>query len=781
MSERPTGVAGRFVGGYRVLQKIGEGGMGVVYEAEQQNPRRSVALKVIRGGGYQDDTQVRLFEREVQALARLKHPGIAAIYESGRTEEGQHFFAMELVTGSTVGAYIHRVLPSRPPSAAEIKRVVVLFVKICDAIAYAHQRGVIHRDLKPSNIFVSHGEHGGPGSGDVIPEIKVLDFGLARITEADNFAGTVFTEVGTIHGTVPYMSPEQFSLDRDQIDLRTDVYSLGVMLYELITGELPYNARGVSPYEAARIICEETPGGSAVFTKSIDSDLRAIVLKALEKSPDNRYQTVSALGDDLSRYLNDLPVLAKPPRATYQAYKLIRRHRAAAAAAATIVLLLAILAVVMTVQARRLALERDRANREAETSKQISDFMTGLFNVSDPREARGNTITAREILDRGARTISSDLSEQPLVQAQLMTVMGRVYAALGLFDSSSALLDQALSIRRANLEPLHPDLADSLNLAGRTLRDKGDYAGSEELIRNGLMMRRQLFGEKHVAVAESVNDLGTVIFATGNYADAEPLFRDALAMRRELLGEADERTVESLNDLAMTIEYLRADYPTAIKMLGEVLKHRRAQWGTDHPAVSQALNNLGMAHYRSRHYETAEPLFRDALAMNRRLFGDKHPEVSANLHNLALLLNGKGDYGGAELLFMDALELERTLHGAEHPDTAQTLISLAAARADGGKYAAAEATYREALSIQRKMFADTDYQIATTKGLLGAALTGARRYAEAESLLLSAYSVIAERFGDPHPRTQAMLKRIVNLYAAWGKPQEADRFKSRIR
>jgi tetratricopeptide (TPR) repeat protein/tRNA A-37 threonylcarbamoyl transferase component Bud32 len=765
-----------FVGTYRIVRELGHGGMGVVYEAEQQHPQRAVALKLVRSGALIDPLQIRLFDREAQAVARLKHPGIAAIYESGQAQDGRQFFAMELVQGDTLSRYVARLDATRPVTALRTTFLVSLFVKVCEAIAYAHQRGVIHRDLKPSNIVVSSEQTKAGSSEQTIPDIKVLDFGLARITDADRFGESIIAESGGVYGTLPYMSPEQVRGQTDELDQRTDVYSLGVMLYELIQGQLPYDVRNLSLYDAAQVICTREPAR----LQAVDRDLRSIVEKALDKDPNGRYQTASALADDLARYLDNLPIAARPASRTYHAYKFVRRHRVAVAFAVTIAVMLTTLAAVMTLQARRLAIERDRANREAETSRQISDYLTGIFAVADPSEARGNAVTAREILDRGAQNITSRLDRQPLVQARLMTVMGQAYSSLGLFKSSGTLLRQALDVRRAQLEGMHPDVAESLNLWGRALRDQGDYVNGEARVREALEMRQRLFGEEHTAVAESLNDLGTVLFAKGAYADAEPIFERALTMRRALLGDSNAATVDSLNDLAMTVEYLRADYPRVVAMLSDVLRFRRAQWGNDHPSISQAINNLAMAYYRSRDYTRAEPLFREALRINRRLFGERHPEVAINLNNLGLVLRDSGNVAGAEEALAGSLALHRDLLGVEHPETLGVQISLAAVKHAKGDYFSAESLYRDALEGQRKRLAESDYQVATTKGLLGATLSGARRYQEAEDLLLPAYGVIDGRFGEAHPRTQAMLRRIVSLYIAWGRGKQAEEFRRRI-
>ncbi|HYW74101.1 MAG TPA: protein kinase, partial [Pyrinomonadaceae bacterium] len=395
-----------FIGDHRILRKLGEGGMGVVYEAEQQNPRRHVALKVIRGGRLADEYQVKLFRREAQALARLKHPGIAAIYEAGRTDEGRHYFVMELVRGIPLLDYVKggRLTGSQAPSG--IKQRLELFLEICGAISYAHQRGVIHRDLKPANILVVD-ESEGQGLGDSTVsrvELKVLDFGLARITEEDGAGASGLSQAGQVRGTLPYMSPEQVSGDPGKIDVRTDIYALGVILYELLAERLPYDFEHAALPQAIRIICEEDPkplsrarselrdreSGKA---ERIDRDVETITLKALEKEPERRYQSVAAMAEDVARYLTNQPIQARPPSALYQFRKLVARHKAPFALLAMVFALLLGVAIMMAMQSARIARERDKAVAAERVAAEQRDVAQQARNAE--REQRDAVEQAR--------------------------------------------------------------------------------------------------------------------------------------------------------------------------------------------------------------------------------------------------------------------------------------------------------------------------------------------------------------------------------------------------
>jgi len=768
------------IGDFRVVRMIGAGGMGVVYEAEQQHPKRPVALKVIRGDRCLDDTAVKLFQREAQVLARLKHPAIAAIYESGRTEDGEHFFAMELVRGQTLADWLAGRPADQKLSSTELDLRLRVFRRICEGVAYAHQRGVVHRDLKPSNILIFEDESSGSAQGAAgAPGVKILDFGLARITDTDVAATTLVTDAGTIRGTLSYMSPEQIRGNPDEIDMRTDIYSLGVVLYQLFTGDLPYDVIGKPMHEISRMICEESPkslisawkGGSRP-----DRDIETITFKALEKSATRRYQSVTALEEDIDRFLKNQPILARPASAAYQLRKMVQRHKVPFFSAAAILLLLAGSVITLSIQANTIAHERDRANHEARNALAVTEFLVQLFAVADPAEARDRDITARELLDRGVGQMSDELEQQPEVRAMLSSVLGRVYLSLGLFDQAAPLLEEALVLQGELYGKETAGSAEAAENLAVLYMETGDFEKAEPRLNEVLALQRRLHGDRSSEVAESLYHVAVLHLHRGEFQAAIPLFEEALATERELSGGPNEATASIINDLAYSASKLGRD-DEAERLNREALAQRREILGDDHPSVAQSLNNLGQSLARRGDYEEAEQMIREAVALNRKIYGEHHPELNATLSSFASVLRDSGKLVEAEQVLREIIEGDRTTFGDNHPVVAGDLTMLATVLERLGEPDAAESYYREALDIQRKVFTEDSWQIATTKNLLASSLISQGRHQEAEPLLVESFRIISDTFGEDHPRTGAARRRVVTNYEAWGKPELADPYR----
>ena len=727
----PAGHREQMIGDYRIIRQLGAGGMGLVYEAEQQHPKRVVALKVIRGGRYVDDLQIRLFQREAQALARLRHPAIASIFESGRTDDGQHFFAMELVRGERLSEYMKRLDKERTPKdALEFK--LHLFSRICDAVTYAHQRGVIHRDLKPANVFVQKPVASSDSSSAGLPGIKILDFGLARITESDVAATSIVTSAGLIQGSLGYMSPEQASGNTDEIDLRTDIYSLGVMLYEMVSGRLPYDQEGKSVPESIRAISEDAPQPLTLpdGRRIPDRDLETIVRKALEKEPARRYQSISAFAGDLERYLAQQPIIARPPSTVYQLRKLISRHRAAVGFAAVLLVVLVAFAGTMTYQARRIAEERDRANLEAGTSKEISDFLINLFEVSDPSENRGNTVTARELLDKGAGRIEGTLKDRPRIQARLMDSMGKVHRSLGLYDKADELLKEAVRIHRA-FPGDEQALATSLFNRAELKHYQQNYNDAETHYKEALDIQRRVFGEENLQVAHTIDLLGRLYRDRREYGRATESHARALQLRRKLKGDHSLEVADSLHSLGM-IAQAQNDFETAENRFREEFGIYQAHH-QERPALAF---NLASTLANRAKYDEAENFFRQALSVTQKTYGETHLFYAHCLRGLGtFLFDSRGDPDGAEPLLRKSIAIMKQTVGENHSAYAIGTSVLADLLKEKGQLQEAETLARAGLAIALDQLGDQDPQTGVYRSGLAGVLLATGKLPEAEALL----------------------------------------------
>ena len=701
-------LAGQRLGPYDLLEPIGEGGMGEVWLAEQKQPvRRRVALKLIKAGMDTREVAAR-FESERQALALMDHPNIAKVFDAGATPQGRPYFVMEYVTGIPITDHCdkHRMT---------LRERLELFVHVCEGVQHAHQKAIIHRDLKPSNVLVSEVD------GKPLP--RIIDFGLAKATSQRLTAGTMFTQAGAIVGTPTYMSPEQAGATGVDVDTRTDVYSLGVVLYELLVGAVPLDLHKVAfdeilrrlreeeaprPSRMVRILGEQSGTAAqnrgsdpSALVRQLRGDLDAIALKALEKDRSRRYATPSDLAADIGRYLRHEPVWARPASAGYRAGKYMRRHGVGVAVAAALAVMLISFAVAQTLQLRRTTRERDRADR-------VAAFMISMFKVSDPSAARGNTITAREILDKASKEIDTGLAKDPELQAQMMQTMGEVYQSLGLYPQVTSLLTRAVDIRRRALGPRNPDTLTSMNSLGQNLMDNGRYAEAEKLLRETLGMQRRVLGSEHPGTLTSMHNLALVLDDEGRYAEAERLERETLEIRRRVLGPEHPDTLKSLSILGDIVDD-EGRYAEAEKLRRETLEIRRRTLGPENPDTMASMGNLGIALRHEGRYAEAEKLQRETLDIERRNLGPEHPVTLRTMHNLALVLANEGHYAEAEKLHREILDVRRRLLGPEHPDTAASTYNVGCILARKGEVDEALSLLREA--VDHGLHSGTDLAI----------------------------------------------------------------------
>jgi serine/threonine protein kinase/tetratricopeptide (TPR) repeat protein len=680
-------VAIRQIGPYQLIKKLGEGGMGQVWLAQQSTPvRRQVALKLIRVGLY-DDSVLQRFQSERQSLAIMDHPAIAKVFAAGTTSDGQPYFVMEYVQGLPITEYCDG-------KRLKIRERLELFIKVCEGVQHAHQKAIIHRDLKPANILVV--------DVDGRPTPRIIDFGLAKATSPQIAEATLITQFGGFVGTPGFMSPEQADPSVRDVDTRTDVYSLGVVLYVLLTGFLPFDAekwKKQSIFEIVRQLHRDDPPRPSAKIKMepkssitnarmrtvtahqlgglLRGDLDWITMKALEKDPSRRYGTPSELAADIQRYMKLEPVVARAASAGYRFEKYVRRHKVGVSVATGLALILAGFAGVQAAQVRRITRERDRANR-------ITDFMTAMFHVSNPSEARGNTITAREILDKASSGVDIGLAKDPVLQAQMMYVMGTVYTNLGLYPHSQSLLEQAVRIQRRELGPYDPETLKSMNALAVALYQGGQIGAAEKLGREGFESAQRAFGQKDSRTLGWAFNVAMSLQAEGRYAEAEKLIRETLAKAELTLGPDNHDTWRYRIGLAIVLSD-RGQFAEAEKIWRENLEILRRTLGPEDPETLQVMDNVAVAVSNQGRYGEAEKMQREALAAERRVLGSEHPATMFTMGNLADTLSEEGRLDEAEKLELEAIDLERRVLGAENPDVARSVYNLACIKARQGR------------------------------------------------------------------------------------------------
>jgi|HubBroStandDraft_6_1064221.scaffolds.fasta_scaffold08231_3 serine/threonine protein kinase/Tfp pilus assembly protein PilF len=794
LTEESEGPGSR-IQAYELLKLIGEGGMGKVYLAARADDQYSkqVAIKLLQAGFAQTTAMLLRFRSERQILADLDHPNIARLLDGGATPSGLPFLAMEYVDGIAIHEYCRQ-------NRLSIEERLRLFITVCGAVDYAHKHLVVHRDIKPANILVT--KEGAP---------KLLDFGIAKLVDPEDGTAAETRTVDRLM-TPEYASPEQIT--GSAVTTATDVYALGVVLYELLSGSRPFNLGTMTPMELYRAICERDPEAPstravkadvprAVAAEKIDGELDNIVMMAMRKEPGQRYRSARDLGDDITAYMNGYPVRAKTATLGYRSTKFIRRNRAAVAVAALAIVALVGFSIRMAVLERRARQQQAIAERE-------SGFLSSIFAASMPIQARGNQVSARDLLDRGLQRVDRELSSEPEAQAAMLQSIGRSYHALGLYDQAKPLLQRAYQLRKNLFGDGDLKTAESAEDLATTDRLQSEYADAEKLFRASLAVREKKLGPNDPLVAQSLSDLGDCLTQENRDSEAEPLLRRALAIFRKTNdpGGADTRGYLALilqragnfseaaslrqeqaeiyrqtqgsdsPDYLMTMHNLAAslidngDLLDAEKSERQVIEIRR-KVDPGHPDMGYSLNNLGWILLEEGNWEEAEPFLRENLEITAK-FGSKSDRIATAQNNWGHYSQEKGDYAGAYASYGEALSKMIELRGPESWQVAKVRSNLGQLKFDERDYAGADVELTSVLALVRKLGGDEHPQVAAALIALAEAKMFEGQSTAAEPLLRQALSIREKRLNPGHPAIMLAQVRLGESLTAQGRAAEAE-------
>lgn len=774
------------IGAYTPLEVIGEGGFGTVYKAQQDVPvRRVVALKVIKLGMDTREVIAR-FEGERQALAMMSHPNIAAVLDAGATAAGRPYFVMEFVPGEPITTYCDR-------NALSLPQRLELFGQVCHAVQHAHQKGIIHRDIKPSNVLVIPAEDNGSRTGTNHAVVKVIDFGVAKATEQRLTQHSIMTLDGMLVGTPEYMSPEQADPGEQDIDTRTDIYSLGVLLYELVTGTMPFGRNTLRRKQFAeiqRIVREvdpprpsqrlgtllrraasatdappndDVPAASNSDAESLDAiarlrgtdsrqlvrrvrgELDWIIMRCLEKDRSRRYDTANTVAQEIERYLKHEPILAGPPGTAYRLSKFVRRYRVIAAASGAVLIAIVAGLIVATVgfraavkardtaeQQRRLAQRSEEAaTRSARKAAAVNAFLQQMLAEADPRTSAKRDMTVRSALNRAVRRLDDgEMRDEPEIEAEIRLTIGRSYTGLAQFDAAQTQISAAVDGCRA------------------------------------------LFGDASKEYAAALHERGAAFKLAGQPVEAEQALRSALGIFEALGAASADAAAACANDLALAlIDQQR--YDDAAPILASVYDYATKPENSEKTLLPEAVNNMGSLHMAQQQFDKAAPFFREAIAINTQRHGDVHPVTATNHDNLAQALQGSGDLDGALASFQMALSMRRALFGNDHPDLATTLHNLAVLHYVRQEFPECEKALRESRDVFIRAHGLAHADTLTVNDSLVSVFGGLGRLDDAEALLLEAFEAIRDAPEIDAARKKAVAERLNQLYTAMNRPEDA--------
>ncbi len=734
------------IGRYRILRLLGEGGMGSVYLAEQENPHRIVALKVIRPGFVNADL-LRRFEQEGHALGRLQHSGIAQIYEAGTADSGfgpQPYFAMEFIAGQTLIEYVGQ-------QHLDVRARLEVMAKVCDAVNHAHQRGIIHRDLKPGNLLVN--QEGQP---------KILDFGVARVTDSD-VETTRQTDIGQLIGTLQYMSPEQVQIDPAELDIRSDVYALGVILYELLAGRLPHDMKGMALPEIVQTIRDVDPAPLSSISRIYRGDIETIVAKALEKDKARRYASAAELAADIRRYLANQPIFARPPTTSYQLQKFARRHRTLVASTAAVFLVLVAGVMVSTWQLVR-------ARRAEASAQAVNDFLqndllaqASAANQSGPTTKPDPDLKVRTALDRAAAKIAGKFDKHPQVEAAIRDTIGQTYLDLGLFPEARTQLELALALHQRVEGPNNPKTLNTAMQLGSVAERQGKYAEAEALQNQTIQAMQRVLGPEHPDTLKATSGLATVYMDQAKYPQAEAIYSRNLEIERRVFGPENSLTLHGMHSLGAVYLY-EGKYALAEPLYSQTAEIDRRTLGPEHPNTLLALNNLATLYQSQGKYALAEEVYTRILEIYSRVSGPEHPDTLLVMNGLAGTYTAEGKYAQAETLYTRTAEIQGRVLGPEHPSTLSSRYSLGQTYFYEGKYPQAEALLSQTLEIRRRVLGPEHPGTLRTSSYLAYTYAAVSKYAQAETLFNQDLEIQRRVRGPQNEDTLTTLTHMAYLY-----------------
>jgi eukaryotic-like serine/threonine-protein kinase len=746
--EPSAGLEGQRLGPYRIERKLGTGGMGDVYLAERADDeyQQRVAIKLVRAGVYSAQVHSRL-RMERQILARLEHPNIARLLDGGRAPDGTPYLVMEYVDGEPIDSFCDR-------RRLDLQARIALVRTVCAAVHYAHQNLIVHRDLKPNNILIT---------ADGVP--KLLDFGIAKLLDTRQSLHTLaVTHMDYRVMTPAHASPEQ--IRGDVITTSSDIYVLGVLLYELLTGRRPFQLVGSRITDMEKIICDQEPlppsemaAKTVLDTPDMANDIAAcrsttpyrlerelrgdidnIILMSMRKDAARRYGSAAQLASDLERHATGQPVAATRDTWLYRTRKFVRRHAIGVSAAVLGIALLAAFAVITLIQAQRIARERDIAATQRTRAEQVSSFLVELFELSDPTKSRGNQVTARELLDIGARRVSAGLDDQPETRATLLGTIGRVYGSLGLYNDAISLQREALESRRQLFGPSHPEVALAMAALGDALREQGHFAEAESNLTAALQMQRDTLGARALDSAPTLTSLGRLAEERGALDTSQRFYEHGLDIYRQHRMLQTPEAASIFNDLA-SLSLQRGQYDRASQLYRTALDIDRAALGQDHPQVAIHIQNLAVTLHRQGKLVEAAPLYVESLQLMQRVLGERHPQTLDSLANYGNFLRRNGELARAETVLRDVQERNREVRGARHMYVGHDHVNLGHVLLDANRASDAEREYLAALDIYRETLPEQHSFVASALSGLGRAQLAEGHAKQADETLRQAVAM----------------------------------------